>query len=87
MSSQLRRAAYSIETQLAEGAQMQTSAHKLAFYARALGSVTEVDNFLELALDLNYVTTSQYDIALELVNKSAYLINKLIASLKPNQRT
>ena len=80
MVSQLRRAAYSIESQIAEGSCMQTSPHQKSFYDRAYGSCVEIDNFLELAHDLDYLKSEQYQQLLKKVNKLAFLIQRLSES-------
>jgi len=81
--SQLRDAASSVGAQLAEGSRMPTKPHKKLYYDRAYASAAEVDNFLELAHDLKYLTDKEYSAALEMVNKVSYLIYRLSASLKP----
>lgn len=35
---------------------MPTAAHRNSFYSRARGSAVEVDNFIELAQELGYVS-------------------------------
>ncbi len=80
MVSQLRRAAYSIESQIAEGSCMPTHPHQKSFYDRAYGSCVEVDNFLELAHDLGYLKDDQYQILLKKVNSVAFLTQKLAGS-------
>ncbi len=62
---------------------METSAHRKIFYQRSYASAAEVDNFLELSLDLNYLTAQQYAALLEKLNRASYLIQKLIQSLQP----
>ena len=80
MTQQLRRAAYSIETQLAEGSCMETRAHKRAFYRRAYGSAVEVDNFIELAHDLQIISTEVYEDLLIQINRVSFLTSRLLSS-------
>ena len=87
ITSQLRRASYSIETQIAEGSEMTTPNHQLSYYTRALGSAVEVDNFLEIVKDLHFIDKSVYLDALNQTNKTTYLLRRLVQSIKPSQPT
>jgi four helix bundle protein len=78
--SQLRRASSSIMANLAEGSEMPTKAHRNAYYARARGSSTEVDNHVELSFDLQYVTLLEYEDIADHCARLAYLIKRLIDS-------
>jgi len=59
---------------------MRTKPHRKIYYERAYSSAAEVDNFLELALDLNYLHASQYKELLHQINKVSYLLQHLIDS-------
>lgn len=91
MVSQIRRAAYSIETQIAEGSCMPTSEHQKLYYDRAYASCAEVDDFLEIAHDLHYITDIQYEQLLQKINCVSFLLQKLSQSrrkpTKPPQPT
>ena len=89
MVSQLRRAAYSIETQIAEGSCMPTPDHQKLYYDRAYASCAEVDNFLEIAHDLRYLTDTQYQELLDRINRVSFLLQKLSRSrkIKPTKLT
>lgn len=82
LTSQLRRAAVSITSNLAEGFSRQTLADKRHFYSMALGSSTEVQSQLLVARDLEFMSKDVFrplaDLSIE-VNK---LINGLIKSLR-----
>lgn len=82
VTSQLRRATSSIGAQIAEGSRMNTSAHRKIYYERAYASAAEVDNFLELSLDLGYLTSDSYQELLSSINRVSYLLKKLIESLR-----
>jgi four helix bundle protein len=81
ITDQLRRASSSMGAQIAEGSRMSTAAHRSIFYERAYASAAEVDNFLELALDLEYLLPDPYRELLAMVNRASYLITRLSASL------
>jgi len=61
LSSQLRRAAVSAPSNIAEGAAGRTKQQFANYLANAIGSLNEIDTQLELALRLKYVTRSDYD--------------------------
>ena len=81
MTSQVRRAAYGIETQIAEGTAMITPAHRKSYYTRALGSAVEVDNFALIAFDLGYINKKDHEEIVQKINKVCFLLNRLIRSL------
>lgn len=55
LSSQLRRSAVSITSNIAEGFYRRTSADKSNFYTNALGSLGEAENQLIVARDIGYI--------------------------------
>src|SRR3989338_9170512 len=58
--NQIRRAAVSITSNIAEGFSRQSSKEKIQFYSIAQGSVTEVQNQLVVSRDVGYLDNSQY---------------------------
>jgi len=77
LSDQLRRAAVSITSNIAEGFYRRTADDKAHFYYLALGSNGEVQNQLVLARDLNYISNKKFQ---DLANESI-LVRKLINGL------
>jgi len=76
MTSQLRRASYSIPSNIAEGS--GKGSKEFARYLTIVsGSIKEVECFLLLARDQNYITESQL---IEL-NKKLEIIGKMEAKL------
>ena len=61
LTSQFRRAAVSIEANIAEGYKKLGKADKLRFYNVSQGSLEDCRNYLILARDLEYLTTEQYN--------------------------
>ena len=59
--SQMRRAAVSAPSNIAEGAADRTRQQFSNFLSNAIGSLNEVDTQLELALRLGYATGADYD--------------------------
>lgn len=60
LTNQLRRAAVSVTSNIAEGFSRATSKDKSHFYTIALGSLTEVQNQLIIARDLGYIAESTF---------------------------
>ena len=58
---QVRRAAVSITANLAEGSGRQSVKEKIHFIEIAFGSMTEVFCELQIACDLNYIKTDEFD--------------------------
>lgn len=85
--SQLKRAASSISANIAEGFERYHYKDKVRFYYQARGSVAEVQNFLMLAKDLNYIDPKQCYNLIEKANKIRCLINGLIRSIEKNIKT
>ena len=80
--SQLRRAAVSLTSNIAEGFSRNTYKDKLQFYAISLGSLTEIENQLLIAKDLSYITPerfSEFDNQIVIVSK---LLSGLIKKSK-----
>ena len=72
LTSQLKRAAYSVPSNIAEGAGRRTVKDFLRFLDIAKGSINEVQYFLHLAARLDYLQESDVDslrVAAEEVSK------------------
>jgi len=80
--SQLRRAGSSITANMAEGFARYHYKDKARFYYQARGSVAEVQSFLLLAKDLNFINLESCKNLGEKANKTAQLINGLIRSIE-----
>lgn len=55
LTNQIRRAAVSITSNIAEGFSRNSWKEKMQFYATARGSLTEVENQLLIARDVGYL--------------------------------
>ena len=80
---QIRRAVVSITSNIAEGFSRNSYKEKAQFYSTALGSLTEVQNQLLIAKDLNYLNKESFD---ELAQQSV-LTNKLLNGLIKKSKT
>ena len=77
LQDQMRRAAMSIMSNIAEGFESQTQALFIQFLSRAKGSAGELRAQLYIACDQNYITAAEFQSAFSL----AELCSKQLASL------
>ncbi len=82
LTNQIRRAAVSITSNIAEGFARQSFKEKLQFYYMALGSLTEVQNQLLIAKDLNYLNQAEFNKIAEQAISVHKLLNGFIAKTK-----
>lgn len=77
---QLRRCAVSITSNIAEGFSRYGKADKRHFYRIALGSLTELQNQLLIARDLEYISKNDFQQIAEITVSVSKLLNGLIKS-------
>lgn len=80
--SQLRRAAVSITSNIAEGFSRRSSKEKLQFYSMARGSLTELQNQLLIARDVKYITEKTFRQASEQSIVAHKLLNAFMRSTR-----
>ena len=61
LCDQMRRAAISITSNIAEGMSRYSDKEKAHFIEIAYGSLMEVESQLDISVDLEYITKSQFD--------------------------
>jgi four helix bundle protein len=82
LTSQVRRAAVSITSNIAEGFNRFSAADKAHFYQMALGSCAEVQNQMLIAKDLGYVLPEKFqNMAADSVEVHR-MLNSLIKAVK-----
>jgi len=79
--SQMRRAAVSVAANMAEGYAAGGKGQFGRYLDIAQGSLAEVEYYLILALDLKYITQSEYEQVESLRSETGYLLHRLIESL------
>ncbi len=84
LTDQIRRASVSITSNLAEGFSRLGRKEKLQFYRMSLGSLTELQNQLIIARDLEYVTFEEFRKIEDLSVVVSKLLNGLLKSLSRN---
>jgi four helix bundle protein len=82
LKDQIRRAAVSITSNIAEGFDCQSKAEFARFLTYARRSASEVKNQLYVALDQQYITTLQFQEAYELSSTVSKIIFGLIRYLR-----
>lgn len=80
--SQMRRCAVSITSNIAEGFSRQSYKDKAYFYSTALGSLTELQSQIQIALDIGYVNDDQFKQLEAQSVKVHKILNGLIKSSK-----
>ena len=82
LTSQMRRAAVSTTSNIAEGFARKTPKEKIQFYFIALGSNTELQSQLILAKDVKYIPNETFESLLNQMVKVNKLLNGLIRSIR-----
>ncbi|MBI5463440.1 MAG: four helix bundle protein [Ignavibacteriales bacterium] len=78
LTSQMRRAAVSIPSNIAEGAARQGNKEAIQFYMIARGSLSELDTQIELCESLNMITADNVSLLSSHLNKVDALLSGLI---------
>jgi four helix bundle protein len=82
--NQILRSSRSIMSNIAEGYGRYTFRDYKHFLTIARGSLTETQNHLHIALDLNYINKDEFQNLYNLTTEVYRLLNGLIAHLKTN---
>jgi len=82
--SQLRRAAISITSNIAEGFARFSYREKTQFYLMARGSLTELQNQLFIAKDVGYLTDKEFT---KIINQSTIVHKLLNALIRKNKES
>lgn len=75
LTSQFRRAAVSIEANIAEGYKKLSKTDKLRFFNIAQGSLEECRDYIILSLDLNYITEQDYNLLCKQSEYTSRMLN------------
>ena len=85
LTSQIRRAAVSVASNIAEGQGRMTPGEFVHFLGQARGSLLELDTQLAIAMDLSYLKPDQYEILDRDIYQVLGLLNRLIESLRKSR--
>ncbi len=78
ITSQLRRAAVSIPSNIAEGAARKTQKERNRFYQIARSSLVEIDTQIEISIKLGYLTESKIETLADLSNQVFAILSKML---------
>jgi four helix bundle protein len=84
LTSQLRRSAVSIPSNIAEGQGRLSKGEFRVFLGNARGSLSELETQIIIACDLGYINQSEKTRLLDLAAEIGRTLNGLIASMKKN---
>ncbi len=82
ITSQIRRSASSVPSNIVEGQSRNTTKEYLQFLYNARGSLEETRYFLFLSKDLEYIEESEYDYLEQKYGEISKMLNGLIKKLK-----
>lgn len=82
ITDQMRRAAVSVTSNIAEGFSRQGIKEKIQFYYTSKGSLVELHNQLIISKDVGYITKSDFDIMEIQILKVGRILTGLIRSTK-----
>jgi four helix bundle protein len=86
LTSQLRRAAVSVASNIAEGQGRVTKGEFVQFLGHARGSILEIETQLAIAVDLGYVSPQQYQRCCDKTAEVLRLTNGLLDYLRPRAK-
>ncbi len=81
--SQMRRAAVSIPSNIAEGKGRFTDRDRAHFYLQARGSLLELETQILIARELTYFSLSDSELLLDLSKEIGKMLNGLIQAIHP----
>ena len=82
LTNQIRRAAVSFTSNIAEGFSRSSYKEKTQFYSISLGSLTEIETQLIIAKDLEYISNKKYDKLIERIIELHKITNGIIKKSK-----
>jgi len=82
LTSQMRRAAVSIPSNIAEGQARRSTGEFIQFVSHAEGSVAELDTQLLIAVDLSYCSSSEAQALFDLLLELRKMLNSLRRKLQ-----
>lgn len=81
LTNQMRRAAVSITSNIAEGFSRRGKKEKIQFYYLSKGSLTELQNQLIISKDIGYLSKEKFNTIAEQTVQASKLISGLIKAL------
>jgi len=85
LTSQIRRCATSIPSNIAEGFGRRSTGDYLRFLQIAFGSLYELQTQLEIAVNLNYLQQNNFDVLYEQSREVERMMSSFIQKIKPKK--
>ena len=86
LREQIQRAAVSVMSNIAEGFGRGSNTEFVQFLFVAKGSLSEVKSQLYVAMDLNYISNTEFTKAYQLAEEISKIISAFIKSLKDDKK-
>src|SRR5437879_7370390 len=86
LTSQLRRAAVSVASNIAEGQGRLTRGEFQQFLGHSRGSLLELETQVAIALDLHYLTEGEFTVLEDRTSEVRRLLNGLLNSLRAKSK-
>ena len=81
ITSQIRRSAVSVPSNIAEGYGRNSTQDYVRFLQIACGSLYELQTQLEISVNLNYMEREKSEVIFTLINEIERMLNKMISKL------
>ncbi len=83
LTSQIRRSAVSVTSNIAEGFSRQSYKEKVQFYSISLGSITEIQNQLLIARDVDFIKNDVF----QKIAQQTVIVHKITSGLIKASKT
>ena len=80
--SDMRRAAISVENNIAEGFGRRTTKDFINFLFKSFGSLLETRSMTRVSFDIKYISDEQFNILMDQISSVHMMLNKLISVLQ-----
>ena len=87
LTSQIRRSAISVPSNISEGTARSSKAETLRFLDISRASLVELDTQIEIAVKLNYLNSSDTNTISEMINHTFAMLSKFIQKIKNDKRS
>ncbi|HOW54471.1 MAG TPA: four helix bundle protein [Syntrophorhabdaceae bacterium] len=84
LQNQMRRAAVSLASNIAEGDERDTNKESVRFFYIAKGSLAELITQIEISREINYIDKKEFEMILEECEKIGKMLGKLIKVRSPH---
>jgi four helix bundle protein len=85
LTSQMRRAAVSIPSNIAEGKGRNSDADRSRFFAQARGSLLELETQIQIARELVFLPSAKEQELIRVAESLGRMLNSLLSSLKTSR--